>query len=183
MVRSTLHVLFAAGLLSLAACAAPSGEATGEEDPIASLEEDLRGAPRYTHRTTALLGTYLGGGDCPYGSELCEYARIDKEADGSWSISLGLSEYYESPKYKLKPVNGVFVFSSAGARITDYDDCQDPGCGDYQHISGVLYPKRAGDTWKPSLKVTYDIHFAHPDEEDAPSGDVRHKTYFVRQDW
>ncbi len=170
--------------LLAAACAQPaSGTAAPDgEEEVASAEGELGARPRYTRRNTTLLGKWASPNHCPGGFDLCEDARVIKEADGSWSIALGYADQWgdDPPKYKLVPADGVFVFSSGDDGVPGYDDCQDPGCGDVMKVSGVLYPKRVGDTWRPTIKVTYDMEFWHPDEEDAPHGEVRHVSYFTR---
>jgi hypothetical protein len=144
---------------------------------------ELGARPKYTRRNTTLLGKYGSRDYCPGGFDLCEDARIIKEADGSWSIALGYADQFGGPlpKYPLVPADGVFVFSSGDSGVPGYDDCQDPGCGDVMKVSGVLYPKKVGDAWKPTLKVTIDLEFWHPDEDDAPHGEVRHVSYFTHQ--
>jgi hypothetical protein len=164
------------------ACTGVTDPAPGDDGApeIGETSDAVTGRPNYSRRNTSLLGMWSGSDHCPGGFDLCTDARIDREPDGSWSITLGPAPFGSDLKIPLRSTNGVFVFSTGDAEgVPGHDDCQDPGCGDVLKVSGVLYAKKVGTEWVPTLKVSLVLQFSHPDEEDAPEGEVRHTGYMT----
>jgi len=177
--RMTKTLLLSALALPIPAVAraAPSaseeneGPLTDEEkamlaDPeIGQTSDELGARPKYTLRSVAIRGDFQTNETCPGGFDSCERILVQKTASGL-KLEFG---YWDSYRVKAWSKNGVILFVNDG-EIND--DCQDPGCGDMTKITGVIYPVRQGNEWVPQIKATFTTEFNHPDEVDAPSGEV-----------
>jgi hypothetical protein len=182
---SKLLSLLAFPILAIA-CAAPTATESVEEDgpltdeeralladpEIGQSSDELGARPKYTTRSVAVRGEFTTNETCPGGFEACERILVKKTETGlSFELGYWDSMFGEYDGYRLKAwsKNGVILFVNDGPI---HDDCQDPGCGDMMKITGVIYPVRQGNEWVPQIKATFTTEFDHPDEVDAPSGEV-----------
>jgi hypothetical protein len=173
MTKSLLVSLLSLPIFAVA-CAAPSAgdDALSDEerallgDPeIAQTSDELGAKPKYTTRSIAIRGEFTTDETCPGGFDSCERILVSRTETGL-DLEFG---FWDSYRVKAWAKNGVVLFTNDGPIN---DDCQDPGCGDMTKITGVIYPVRQGNEWVPQIKATFTTEFNHPDEEDAPGGEV-----------
>lgn len=158
--------------LSITACAVESSPDVSGGDAYAEDGDDvtseLRAKPRYTFKTREVLGEYTSDGGCAGGFDACDSVEIMPLEEGEGlRIWFGGPYGFDAPLRQTK--NGVLVFSTA----VNWADCDDPGCGDLRHISGVVYPVAKKGKWVPQVKATYLAEFRYPDEQGAPEGEVK----------
>lgn len=155
-------------------CASPSASQDGpgqERPPLdPAITQELQGRPSYTIASTAIRGEYRtadGDPGCADALSECEAITVTRENNRT-AVWLGGSRYgYEATEVWSE--DGVILFSYTG-----WGDCDNPGCGDVVGVLGVIYPAKSGDTWVPRVKLTLDLEYMHPEEEDAPYGEFRH---------
>lgn len=139
--------------------------------------------PTYDLDTDHILGVYGGEDWCSGGFDACVDAEIRAKEEGGYEIELGGGQYWDGYMADLHESNGVLLFST-GDRYDDtgpdFDDCDDPGCGNVLKISGVIYPKKIDGQWVPTIKSYYTIDFPFPDEEEAPEGILKHRSYLFQ---
>lgn len=159
-------------LLSVLAfgCAAPTASSEGLTEEEAELldpevTQELQGRPSYTVASVAVRGSYAGDDGCAGGFTVCHRATVSRE-DGRTKVWLGDEYGFEADTVWSK--NGVILFSAESPDT----DCDDPGCGDIVHVSGVIYPVKAGETWAPQVKLTFQMEFWHPESEDDRYGEL-----------
>jgi hypothetical protein len=154
--------------LACSQAAPPSASPNGDEAALlddAEVTQDLTARPKYTLASRAIFGAYTSDEGCPGGFEACYSLTVARE-DGKTTIKFG--DYSEYP-VTIWASRGVVLFSTGDMGS---GDCDDPGCGDMLKVSGVIYPVKKGDAWVPRIKATYVAEFLHPEEDDAPEGEI-----------
>lgn len=175
-------LLSAAAIFLASACTTQTSDPIDDEEDVGESYDAVTGRPKYTRRNTRLLGYWRGDDDCHGGFDMCTGALVERGADGQWSIVFGPYEYGSNLRLPLVNTDGVFVFTSGdNGPVEGHDDCDDPGCGNLEKIWGVIYPKKVGTKWVPTLKASFIFVFPYPDEEDAPEGEVRHTSYMTHE--
>lgn len=134
--------------------------------------------PEFQINDDNLLGTYSGDVSdyCPGGFDSCTDAELKRKVDGSLELVLGGGPYWDGKHADVWKQGKVLLFSTKdryapGAR--DWDDCDDPGCGNVVQITGVIYPKKVDGGWAPTIKAYHTVEFDHPVEVDDPDGELR----------
>jgi hypothetical protein len=179
MLKSLLCPLgFALVALVALGCASDPSSSNGPDDGLlgdAEVTQELNGKPRYSARSLAIRGEYKAPNDqgCPNGSDVCERIVVHRENEKTW-FEFGYYDRYDrywenSGEARVWSENGVVLFTTGEIN----DDCDDPGCGNFVTITGVIYPVKVGDEWEPRMKVHYTLAFPFPDEPDAPEGIVK----------
>ncbi len=111
-----------------------------------------------------------GEDGCKGGHSLCEYAKIEKVGNKAVLILDG------DEKIELKQAKNVMVFSKDIEQ-----DCDDPGCSNILSVSGVVYKKKIGKTWKTTVKATFTIDFPYPESDEDYQGEQKSTVHLIRK--
>ncbi|MFO0667848.1 MAG: hypothetical protein U0174_28100 [Polyangiaceae bacterium] len=173
----TLAMLLAIPL-GLFGCAAETrdenSDVSATDENGDEISQELQGKPKYTLSSRAILGTFADPGDCRGYS--CEDAKVTK-TNGKVTVSLGWEGRYAASAWAS---NGVILFSTQ-EYDDDFDDCQDPGCGNVNKVTGVIYPVKKNGKWVPQMKATFKVNFPYPDDPEAPEGIVSYTSYLRKK--
>ena len=118
-------------------------------------------------RSAALRLEYTSDESCPGGFAACDRIALEKDGDHV-VVRFGDpgDRTYETRAWSSR---GVVLFSVDGLD----PDCDDPGCGNLMHISGVIYPVKSGSRYVPQVKATFVADFPYPEDDDSPDGEVK----------
>ncbi|MBK6692169.1 MAG: hypothetical protein IPG50_08185 [Myxococcales bacterium] len=155
-------------LLTVAACGGSDlSSTTTNGNADTEVEEALRTGPRYTLESPEIFGDYASDDGCAGGFDVCYSVKVRRSGD-KVEVVLG-DESFGAVVAPAWMSRGSVLFSVDGLE----GDCDDPGCGNLQKISGVIYPVKKGTKWVPQVKASIVADFPFPDEQEAPSGEVK----------
>ena len=121
-------------------------------------------------------------------AEKPQYKKSDKSLYGVYEVPRNQYGRIERLEYREDDNGTPSVFLGSGRRATSYEveekngkliwggyyggECDDPGCGYLSHVEGTIEPLKYRGKYVPHMKIMYIQTYEHPDEEDAPEGDV-----------
>ena len=157
--RQTLFTLSLGLFLAITGCSASEGETT----EVPATDEAQLSTPAFSGTYTAVSDddSYLFGND----------ATIVRRGPKLF-LKLDLDEY---PLTKVR--SGAYIFSGP----EQWGDCDNPGCRDIVHVSGVVYLKRVGNTKRPPIKVNVRLDYPHPEEEGDLEGEHMETVRFEKR--
>lgn len=180
--KTKLRQILLATLSPLALLSLPSGCASspdaessyGDVEGVdAEVTQELQGKPKYSLRSTVVRGEYdFVDNSCRSGYS-CYPIRLLLER-GKLVARFGDDDRYYGANLvaDVWEQNGVLLFSTGG-RLEGQGDCDDPGCGNIEKFTGVIYPVKIGGKWVPQIKRTAVVEYLYPDDPDAPEGTVK----------
>jgi hypothetical protein len=123
--------------------------------------------PNYAANPQLAVGEYkaLADYNCRDGISECEEAEVFMKAGKPYIRMGGFFEFGDDKRVMplLKTASGALVFSQSFN-----DDCDSNGCVNIDNISGVVYAKKVGRKFVPSLKATIDTTCGWGDDEACP---------------
>ena len=122
-----------------------------------------------------VIGRYESNESCLGGFGACREATIEKDPAGKLSIRFG-SSYTEYAADVVTAADGTLTFDTGWLD----DDCDAPGCGNMESISGKVVEKRIGGRRVPVLQVRFNQEFPYPENEEDPAGEIVHETEFEK---
>jgi hypothetical protein len=159
-------------------CATDAGEDASTERGIEDVEgidgevtQDLGARPKYTLSTALVRGTYVANASCPATSG-CQDLYVVMERGRLVVRFEDGDTYYSADMVADVWASGGNLLFSTKNRLEGRGDCDDPGCGNIEKVTGIIYPVRVGNAWVPGIKTTYQMEYKFPDWDGAPEGYV-----------
>lgn len=125
------------------------------------------GAPNYAANPKLALGEFkaIENYDCRDGISECEEATVFLKGNKLFIRMGAFFEFGDDNRVipLQKTASGSLVFSQ-----TFSDDCDSNGCVNIDKISGVVYPKKIGAKYVPSLKAKIETTCGWGDDEACP---------------